>query len=46
MRARRGSALDALAVAVAEPGGVVLTCDAGDLGALAENATGVAIEGV
>jgi hypothetical protein len=44
--ARRGSAVDALVVASAEPGGVVLTCDAGDLRALAEHATGVAIEGI
>jgi hypothetical protein len=43
-QARRGSAVDALVVAAAEPGGVVLTSDAGDLGALAEHATGVAIE--
>jgi hypothetical protein len=41
---RRGSAVDALVVAAAEPGGVVLTSDAGDLRALAEHATGVAVE--
>jgi hypothetical protein len=45
-QARRGSAVDALVVAAAEPGGVVLTSDAGDLRALAEHATGVAVEGV
>ncbi|MBW8879587.1 MAG: hypothetical protein JF614_32035, partial [Acidobacteria bacterium] len=33
--ARRGSAVDALVVALAEPGGTVLTSDLGDLGALA-----------
>jgi hypothetical protein len=44
-QARRGSAVDALVVASAEPGGVVLTFDAGDLPALAEHATGVAIKG-
>ena len=43
-QARRGSAVDALVVAAAEPGGMVLTSDTGDLGALAENATGVAIQ--
>jgi hypothetical protein len=43
-QANRGSAIDALVVAAAEPGGVVLTSDAGDLSALAEHATGVAIE--
>src|SRR5690242_3735800 len=34
-RARRGSAIDALVVALAEPGGTVMTCDPDDLGALA-----------
>lgn len=43
-RARKGSAVDALLVASAEPGGVVLTSDIGDLGALAEYADGVRIE--
>lgn len=45
-RARRGSAVDALVIAFAEPGGTVLTSDAGDLGALAEHATGVVVERV
>jgi len=34
-RARKGSAVDALVVAYAEPGATVLTTDLGDLGALA-----------
>jgi hypothetical protein len=42
--ARRGSAVDAIVVASAEPEGVVLTSDIGDLGALATNARGVAIQ--
>jgi hypothetical protein len=42
-RARRGSAVDAIVVAVAEPRGVVLTQDPGDLGALAGHASGVVI---
>lgn len=42
--ARKGSAVDALVVAIAEPSGTVLTSDADDLQALATNATGVAIE--
>jgi hypothetical protein len=45
-RARRGSAVDAIVVASAEPGGTVLTSDLGDLGALAAFADGVAIEAV
>jgi predicted nucleic acid-binding protein len=45
-RARRGSAVDALVVALAEPGGTVLTGDVGDLEALAAHADDVAIEGV
>jgi hypothetical protein len=44
--ARRGSAVDALVVAMAEPGGTVLTSDSGDLEALAEYAHGVAVEKV
>lgn len=44
--ARRGSAVDALVVAIAEPGGTVLTSDARDLEALAAHATDVAIERV
>lgn len=39
--ARRGSAVDAVVVGVAEPDGVVLTSDPRDLGALAQVATGV-----
>lgn len=45
-RARRGSAVDALVVASAEPSGVVLTGDTGDLGALAAWASGVTVEGI
>jgi predicted nucleic acid-binding protein len=43
-RARRGSAVDALLVAVAEPVGTVLTGDSADLEALAAYADGVAVE--
>lgn len=43
-QARRGSAVDALVVALAEPDGTVLTSDPGDLGALAQYARGVQIE--
>ena len=43
-RARRGSAIDALVVAFAEPDGTVLTSDPGDLSALAAYATRVAVE--
>lgn len=42
--ARRGSAVDALVVASAEPDGVVLTSDAGDLRALAAHSHGVIVE--
>ncbi len=42
-RARRGSAVDALVVALAEPGGAVLTSDPGDLTALAAHAVDVEI---
>ena len=45
-RARRGSAIDALVVASAEPGGSVLTSDPDDLGALATHAHDVRIEQV
>jgi hypothetical protein len=45
-RARRGSAVDALVVASAEPDGTVLTSDVGDLEALAAHAAGVSIERV
>jgi predicted nucleic acid-binding protein len=44
--ARRGSAVDALVVASAEPGGTVLTSDADDLEALAVHAADVVIERV
>ena len=43
-RARRGSAVDALVVAFAEPSGTVLTSDAGDLRALSQHANGVLVE--
>jgi len=42
--AERGSAVDAVVVASAEPGGVVLTGDIEDLGALASHADVVRIE--
>ena len=42
--ARCGSAVDAIVVASAEPGGVVLSGDLGDLGALASHADAVRIE--
>lgn len=45
-RARTGSAIDALVVASADPGGVVLTSDPSDLGALAGEATDVRVERV
>lgn len=45
-RARRGSAVDALVVALAEPDGRVLTGDLGDLRALATYAAGVVVEAV
>lgn len=44
--ARRGSAVDAVVVSSAEPGGVVLSGDIEDLGALASHANGVRIERV
>jgi hypothetical protein len=43
-RAYTGSAVDALLVALAEPGGTVLTGDIGDLEALAAYSDGVVIE--
>lgn len=43
-RARRGSAVDALLVALAEPGSTVLTSDRADLDALASYADGVDVE--
>jgi hypothetical protein len=45
-RARQGSAVDALVVAFAEPGGTVLTSDPGDLSALASQANRVGVEKV
>jgi len=43
-RASAGSAVDALVVAIAEPGGTVLTGDSADIRALAGHADGVAVE--
>ncbi|HEV2071826.1 MAG TPA: PIN domain-containing protein [Acidimicrobiales bacterium] len=43
-RARRGSVVDAVVVALAEPGGTVLTSDRLDLEALAAHADNVAVE--
>jgi hypothetical protein len=43
-RARRGSAVDALVVALAEPGGTVFTSDPADLSALASHANRVGVE--
>jgi predicted nucleic acid-binding protein len=43
-RARQGSAVDALVVAVAEPNGTVLTGDEADITALATHAQGVSVE--
>lgn len=45
-RAQKGSAVDALVVAAAEPGGMVLTSDYDDLGALAAFARDVRIVAV
>jgi len=45
-KAGTGSAVDALVVAIAEPGGVVLTSDKEDLIALAANATLVTVEAI
>lgn len=45
-RARRGSVVDALVVAFAEPGGMVLTSDPGGLSALAGYANRVGVEKV
>lgn len=45
-QSRLGSAVDAVVVATAEPGGTVLTSDPGDLRALAEYADDVVIERV
>ena len=43
-RARHGSAVDAVIVALAEPGGTVLTGDKADIGALAAHAHEVTVE--
>ena len=43
-QARRGSAVDAVLVAMAEPNGVVLTGDVDDLAALASHAVRVSVE--
>jgi hypothetical protein len=45
-RARAGSAVDALVIAAAEPGGTVLTGDPADLRALARQASHVTIEAI
>ena len=45
-KAGKGSAVDALVIALAEPDGVVLTGDVGNLVALAEHATRVRVERV
>ena len=45
-QARKGSAVDAIVVAIAEPGSTVLTSDGDDLSALADNAKLVSIETV
>ena len=45
-RARRGSAVDALVVAIAESGGTVVTSDQADLSALAARANRVSVEKV
>lgn len=45
-QARQGSAVDALVVAIAEPGGSVLTSDPNDLQALAAHARDVIVERV
>lgn len=46
LNAGRGSAVDAVVVAAAEPGGTVLSGDLDDLKALADHADGVAVERV
>lgn len=45
-KARRGSAVDAVLVALAEPAGTVVTSDPDDIGALATHANDVAVERV
>ena len=41
--AQRGEVVDAVVVAMAEPGGIVLTVDIKDLSALADHASGVTV---
>ena len=43
-RAGRGSAVDAIVVAMAEPDGIVMTTDIGDIRALAASSNGVTVE--
>ena len=43
-RSKAGSAVDALVVAIAEPGGIVLTGDRADIESLAAHADGVLLE--
>ena len=43
-KARRGSAVDAMVVAIAEPGGTAITSDLGDLAAIASHAIRVDVE--
>lgn len=43
-KARKGSAVDALVVAIAEPGGTVLTSDGDDLRSLAASAADVVVD--
>jgi predicted nucleic acid-binding protein len=45
-QAHRGSAVDAIVVALAAPGGTVVTSDPGDLAALARHADDVTVERV
>lgn len=45
-KAHRGSAVDAIVMALAEPGGTVVTSDSEDLDALARHADDVAVERV
>ena len=45
-KAGRGSAVDAVIVAMAEPGGTVVTSDIKDLAALASHAQGVSVFGM
>jgi len=45
-RAKKGSAVDSLMIALAEPGGQVLTGNLGDLRALAAHAEQVRVEGI